>query len=103
MANWKLNFEKLEKAFEEAKENGYEPVYRICEGRTQYSIHVESEATGKSVYSQNTGDWSEIVNFCATHCNPGYDLIDGLGCTDDELTDATLGYIHSLGKKYRYK
>ena len=40
MANWKLNFEKLEKAFEEAKENGYEPVYRICEGRTKYYFHV---------------------------------------------------------------
>ena len=95
MANWKLNLEKLEKAFEGAKENGYEPVYRICEGRT--------EATGKSVYSQNTGDWSEIVDFCATHCNPGYDLIAGLGCTDDELTEATMKYVHSLGKKCKYE
>ena len=103
MANWKLNFKRLEEAFSEARNNGYEPVYRICEGATQYSVNVESEATGKILYRQNTGDWAEIVNFCSTHCNPGYDLLAGLGCTDDELADATIDYIHSLGKKYRYE
>ena len=103
MTNWRPNFKNLETAFEEAKKNGYEPIYRICEGRTQYTISVESEATGKSMYSQNTGKWAEIVYFCSGHCNPGYDLLAGLGCTDNELADATLDYIHSLGKEYRYE
>ena len=55
MANWKLNLEKLEKAFEGAKENGYEPVYRICEGRTQkrpgkaYTARIQ--ATGRKSWT----------------------------------------------------
>lgn len=100
----KLNsVEAIEKAFESARKIGSHPIYRICENLTVWSIHVESEATGKTLQRQSTGEWSEIVSFCATHCNPGYDLIAGLGCTDEELTKATMDYIHSLGKKCKYE
>lgn len=101
----KLNVEKLEKAFQKAKENGYNPIYRICDGVAVYKITVEDEGVGGSdaLYLQSTADWEELIDFCATHCNPGYDLLAGLGCTNDELADATIGYIHSLGKKYRYE
>ena len=101
----KLNVEKLESAFQKAKAAGYDPIYRICDGAKLYKITVEHEDIGGSdaLYMQSTADWEELVNFCASHCNPGYDLLAGLGCTNDELADATLGYIHSLGKKYRYE
>ena len=101
----KLNVEKLESAFQKAKAAGYNPIYRICDGVKLYKITVEDEGIGGSdaLYMQSTADWEELVDFCSGHCNPGYDLLAGLGCTNDELADATIGYIHSLGKKYRYE
>jgi len=74
-------------------------VYRITETPSWYNIKIEYDGDGEQVAFYQTGDWSEVVNFCETHCNPGYDYVAGLGCTNPELAEATEKYIHGLGKK----
>ena len=99
------NVKALEKYFDECKKPGMDIVWRITETPNWYNIQAEEEGINASTelaYYQ-TGDWSEVVEFCGSHCNPGNDTLNGLGCTEQELIDATIGYIHSTGKKYRYE
>lgn len=99
------NVKELEKYFEECKKSGLDMVYRITETPNWYSIEAEEEGInfGRKLAYYHTGDWSEIVEFCGSHCNHGNDTLNGLGCTEQELVSATIAYIHSIGKKYRYE
>lgn len=92
----------LEDEFRKLLNKKQEVVYRITESPCWYNIQIEYDGGGQIAYYQ-TGNWSEIVEFCESHCNPGYDLMNGLGCTEPELAEATTNYIHSLGKKTRYE
>ena len=100
-----LSVKSLENYFEKCKKEGCEMNWRISETPSKYIIKAEQEfITGSDTLAYyKTGKWSEIVEFCSTHCNTGYDLISGLGCTESELCDATTEHIHSLGKKMRYE
>lgn len=93
----------LENRFNWLRKKKQDVVYRITESPSWYNIWIEYDGDGEQVAYYQTGDWSEIVSFCETHCNPGYDYLLGLGCTDQELVEATERYIHSLGKKTRYE
>lgn len=73
------------------------PAYRILESPHWYSISVE-DSDGEQIAFYQTGSWSEIVDFCGSHCNQGNELINGLGCTNERLIEATEDYVHSLGK-----
>lgn len=100
------SIEKLEKFFKECKRNNCPVVWRIRETPYWYVIVVEDEigvGFGEELAYYQTAKWSEVVEFCGTHCNPSNDTIHGLGCTDKELSDATINYIHSRGEKYRYE
>lgn len=79
-----------------------EAIFRITEAPCLYNIHIEYDGGDLIAYYQ-TGDWSEVVEFCRTHCNPGNDFMYGLGRTDPELLAATTKYIHGLGKKLWYE
>lgn len=103
MAAIKCNtIEWLENVFTKLKNDKQDVIYRIIESPSWYSIQIEYDGGDQLAYYQ-TGNWSEIVEFCESHCNPGHDYILGLGCTDSELIEATENYIHSLGKKTRYE
>ena len=99
------NVKALEKFFQKCKENGREMVWRITETLHWYNIQAEEEGLtgGYELAYYQTADWSEIVEFCGSHCNPGNDTLCGLGCTNQELANATIEYIHSMGKKHRYE
>ncbi len=100
------SIEELEKYFAEYKRNGADMVWRICETLHWYKISAEVEgpiSDSEEVAYYLTAKWSEVVEFCETHCNPLNDTLHGLGCTDKELSDATINYIHSKGEKYRYE
>lgn len=99
------NITALEKYFDECRRAGNEMVWRITETPNWYNIQAEIEEIneGSEVAYYQTDKWSEIVEFCASHCNPGYDSLNGLGCTDSELYNATRDYVRSMGKKMRYE
>lgn len=100
------SIEALEKYVAECRRNGVDIVWRICETLHWYVISAEDEigiACGEQLAYYQTAKWSEIVEFCETHCNPSNDTLHGLGCTNKELSDATINYIHSKGEKYRYE
>lgn len=94
------NIPALEKYFEKCRKAGMDMAWRITETPDWYNIQAEDD--GKELAYYQTGNWPEIVAFCGSHCNPGYDTLDGLGCTEQELADATVEY-HSIGGKYRYE
>lgn len=100
-----IDVKSLEKYYKKTKESGYDVVWRISETPNWYNIQVEIEGLngGSEVAYYQTGNWSEIVEFCSTHYNPGYDTLCGLGCTDSQLANATIDYIHSLGKKLKHE
>lgn len=100
-----MSIKALETYFRKAKESGHDMIWRIGETLNWYSIMAESDSIAGSdeLAYYLTGNWEEIVEFCSTHCNPGYDALEGLGCTEPKLYQATIDYIHSLGKKYRYE
>lgn len=79
-----------------------EVAFRITETPCWYNIQIEYEGGDQIAYYQ-TSDWSEVVEFCKTHCNPGNDFMYGLGCTEPELIEATTKYIHGLEKKLWYE
>lgn len=88
----------LENFFDFYRGRGLAMEWRIVESRKYYGIVAESKIYGyMCIY--HTPSWDEVVEFCRTHCNPGYDLMHGLGLTEVELACATEDYIHSLGKK----
>lgn len=99
------SLKQLERFYDLREKEGSNVVWSIGEGLTAYSVSVGEESVGGidelAVY--HTGDWKEILEFAGTHCNPGYDTMFGIGCTDEQLANATIGYIHSLGKKYKYE
>lgn len=95
--------ENLENRFNWLRKKKQDVVYRITESPSWYNIRIEYDGDGEQVAYYRTGDWSEIVSFCETHCNPGNDFMYGLGCTDPELIEATTKYIHGLGKKLWYE
>lgn len=97
------SIEWIENKFKSLKKNNQDVIYRITETPCWYNIQIEYDGDGEQVAYYQTGDWSEIVEFCKTHCNPGNDYISGLGCTDVELVEATEKYIHSLGKKTKWE
>lgn len=97
------SIEWIENKFKSLKKNGQDVIYRIAETPCWYNIQIEYDGDGKQVAYYQTGDWSEIVEFCETHCNPENDYIFGLGCTNEELVEATEKYIHSLGKKTKWE
>lgn len=96
------NISWLANEFKKLISQHQEVAYRIIETPCWYCIQIEYEGGDQIAYYQ-TSDWSEIVAFCVTHCNPGNDLMYGLGCTDPELIEATTDYIHSIGKKLWYE
>lgn len=99
------NIKTLEKYFNKCKQSGLNMVWRITETPHWYNIQAEEEGISYSeelAYYQ-TASWDEIVEFCGSHCNSGNDTLNGLGCTEKELADATIDYIHSIGKKYKYE
>lgn len=100
-----MTIKALENYFTKILDSGNGAVYRICETPAWYKINVEIEGISGSdlVAYYQTDKWSEIVDFCSSHCNPGYDTMCGLGCTEKELVEATTNYIHSLGKKTKYE
>lgn len=101
----RMDIKALEKYFDECKNSGMNMVWRITETPNWYNIQAEEEGVneGTEMAYYQTGKWSEIVEFCGSHCNHENDTLNGLGCTEQELVDATVEYIHSIGKKYRYE
>lgn len=97
------SIEWIENKFKSLKKDGQDVIYRITETPCWYNIQIEYDGDGEQVAYYQTGDWSEIVEFCETHCNPGNDYIFGLGCTNAQLVEATEKYIHSLGKKTKWE
>lgn len=98
------SIERLENKFKSLKKNNQDVIYRITETPCWYNIQIEYDGGDPiAYYYYQTGDWSEVVEFCRTHCNPGNDFMYGLGCTDPELIEATTKYIHGLGKKLWYE
>jgi hypothetical protein len=96
------SIERLENEFKSLKKNNQDVIYRITETPCWYNIQIEYDGGEEIAYYQ-TSNWSEIVDFCENHCNPGNDFMYGLGCTDPELIEATTKYIHGLGKKLWYE
>ena len=99
------SIEELEKYFHKCKKSGSDMVWRITETPNWYKIQAEEEGinAAKELAYYQTGKWSEIVEFCGSHCNHENDTICGLGCTDLQLVDATTKYIHSHGKLLKYE
>ena len=99
------SLEQLERFYELRKKEGRNVVWSIGEGLTAYSVSVVEESVGgvDELALYHTGEWNEILEFASTHCNPGYDTMFGIGCTDEQLANATVEYIHSLGEKYKYE
>ena len=91
---------KLEDFFEQCQKDGLDMVWRITETLHWYNIQAEEEGLnyGTELAYYQTAKWSEIVDFCSTHCNPGQSSIYGLGGTE-ELANATMRYIHSIEEK----
>ena len=94
--------QEIEHYFKTCKEAGLEMEWRVCDGMTRYKICAEEISSG-TLCTYQAKLWDEVVEFCRTRCNPGYNTINGLGCTEPELVNATIEYIHSIGKKYRYE
>lgn len=96
------SIEWLENKFKSLKKDNQDVIYRITETPCWYNIQIEYDGGEEIAYYQ-TGNWSEIVDFCENHCNPGNDYMAGLGCTNVELIEATEKYIHGLGKKTKWE
>lgn len=105
MAKHFVSVEALEKYYRKAVGECGEITWRITQSPCWYYIQAV-EYSGMSapitVGTYKTDNWNEVVDFCATHCNPRYDFLFGLGCTEQELVDATTKYIHSIGEEIRY-
>lgn len=69
---------RLENEFKSLKKNNQDVIYRITETPCWYNIQIEYDGGEEIAYYQ-TGNWSEIVDFCENHCNPGNDFMYGLG------------------------
>ncbi len=89
---WVKSIGKLEKLHSNSESMGWDPEWRIMESPCWYMI--ASESAGMDVIYK-TGSWDEVVDFCRKHCNSNCygGLINGLGCTEHELAEATRQYM----------